>query len=451
MPLRARINGNYNPASPNITNKYQPLRAVQVATPGDDVAVQNMATNRIDTLNYVGVQVNSLTYISKNTIANYAVLEAGRNPPLVIVSSNRASWIAAGYQRAMTILGTLGVGNFTSVNDVRALQNGPVPFYLPVRMSAAESANTSVYMFVASEEYKYYRDELLDTGITVIGWRSDGYEALAGFGASRYAAMEFFKCINRQAGNPCPNIWMLDDNVCYIQGFPGFAGVNAQMTGGLLGNKIGLGFRGGDVVADAVLTALSVAGAPAAVAANAYVQALFLQQAVVWNVARFNTPPIAPVNPFTFSPYFITSAEDTSLANFLRANYTLNSCMYYAGCTILKGITTYDNSDGYLAVLRSKGDLINYCYGLKNDVPYATDMTPPNPPPTTLDGVATAGRLGTTAPPMLPVVAGSETIGQTYSKAVEQTLSLSVRAGVPPPANVFTPAIPHITSKLSIY
>src|ERR1700744_5236951 len=145
MPLSSALNVNYRPNSINVTEKYTPLNNIQVAKGGDTAVVQGMAQNRIDTFATIGVGINRLIYLTQdiNTIIDR---EKGNDPPLVVISSNRSTWINSGYRKAMEILQGLGEKYFTDVNDVRALQEGAVPFYLPVRLGEATAKKRTVYM-----------------------------------------------------------------------------------------------------------------------------------------------------------------------------------------------------------------------------------------------------------------------------------------------------------------
>lgn len=432
MALSSALNTTYKPSSVNVTQKYTPLLDLN-ATNADSVAVRNMAQNRIDAFTNLGVRVNRLTYLSAESITTYARREAGKSSPLAVISSNRSRWIKERYENAAGILDgiTPAVTNFTSVMDTRALSAGATPFYLPIRMSNLEAAARNVYIFVAHDEYNQYKRELNGTGITVIGWRTDGEEQLSGFGASRYAALEFFKYINRSNG-ASTSVWMLDDNVAYIRSFPGLAAVEGQ-----LGALFGLGFRGGTQAhTDPVFTAISQNAQPAPVAPGAHAQAPILQQAVLWNVALFNA------NSYSFSPYFITSAEDTSLTKFLGAA----NCEYYNGCEVLKGLATLDNTIGVRALQGSKRQLLDYCYRIKNDVPFACGAVPAA---NTLDQVIVAARSAATSPPRITDVATEESVAQTYSKALEQTLTAALANNVALPAATFNPGPLQITSKLT--
>lgn len=431
MALSSSLNTTYRPSSPNVTQKYTPLNNIQVST-GDTTAVQQIANGRIGAITSMGIRVDRLTFLADHTIDWYASREQGNNSPLVVVSSNRSAWIKNCYENAEGILSgiTPAVTNFNSVMDTRALQAGAVPFYIPIRMTAVEAATRNVYIFVAADEYNEYRTNLKDTGITVIGWRTDG-EAIAGFGASRYAALEFFKYINRTNGASA-SIWMLDDNVAYIRAFPGLAVVEGQ-----LGTSYGLGFKGStQVSSDSTFTAMSQNAQPAAAAATAHEKAPILQQAVLWNVNLFNA------SNYTFSPYFITSAEDTSLTKFLGQD----NCQFYGGCEIFKGMATYDNTIKVRALQGAKNLLIDYCYKAPPAIAFTSDVVSGAK---TLGEVIIAARDADTSPPKISGVASEETVGQTYSKAVEQILSAALDKKIALPAAVFTlTAPPQITSKL---
>lgn len=431
MALSSELNSSYRPSSALVTEKYTPLLNIK-ATKSDKETLKVAANNRIKIFQDIGIQVSRITYLSTESMGIYAAKELNKNSPLVVVSSNRSGWIKKGYDKANKILeeSSPPITNFNTVTDPLAFKNGAVPFYLPVRMSAQEAATRNVYIFVASDEYQTYYNALKDTNMTVIGWRTEGNERLSGFGASRYAALEFFKHLNKNY-NKCNSIWMLDDNVAYINTFPGLATVEAN-----LGTFFGLGFRGGTVVkdeSDFLKIAKTTIHPP--VAGNAYKDAPILQQAVLWNIKAF------VADNYSFSPYFITSAEDTSLTKFLG----LKKCKYYSGCEIIKGMTAPDNGLPARVFQAEKLNLISYCYKAKDEIPFSS---PAVPDIKTLSGVITAAREALTSPPKIPDIADQENISQTYSKAVEQILSAALDQNVPLPEGLFSLPVPSITTKL---
>ena len=437
MALSTNVNHSYRPSSTLVTDKYTPLLNIQADKP-DKAAIDNMVNNRIGTFATQNIQVDGLTFLSAQTIDQLSAGEQGKSPALVVISSNRSKWIKARYDNAEGIVqGILPVTtHFTSVMDTRALQAGAVPLFLPIRLGTVEAANRNVYVFVTPNEFQQYRTELAGTGVIVVAWRGDGVGRLAGFGASRYAALEFFKYINGQNNARCSRIWMIDDNVAYIRAFPGWGVVE-----GALGTGFGLGFKGTtNVTADGVYTSrISVDDQPAASTA-APATAPLLQQAVLWNVARFRE------TGYSFSPYFIASAEDSSLTKFLN-NLADTNCRYYSACEVFKGnVDVYDDAG---ARSKDRTDkfrrvLLAACYKGRNAVPITS---PDVLGATDLGAIITAARTAAKSPPRIPEVE-SETIEQTYSKAIEQLMSMALTLKIALPAAVFTPPAVAIDSKI---
>ena len=177
----------------------------------------------------------------------------------MVISSNRADWIKFGIDTAAVKLGALGADTFDNVSDLRALdvaglhtdvkngvkRNASPPIYCPQRLGAAPHRN--VYIVVHMSEYRKYKNVLEDTGITVVGWefvlpqvRPAGRGWAVGFGASRFAAIEFCKQLKTPAPPPAPPAgpvapwnyaWLFDDNVVALTNFAGLARVEAAMAG----------------------------------------------------------------------------------------------------------------------------------------------------------------------------------------------------------------------------
>lgn len=431
MALSSELNSSYRPSSALVTEKYTPLLEIKLEK-SDTKLIQEIVQNRIEVFADMDVKVDRLTYLAIESLEHYAELEVGKNPPMVVVSSNRSGWIKNGYDKANRILESIfpSEPSFKTVTDPRVLKEGPVPFYLPIRMTPEEASTRNVYLFVANDEYYTYYKAFKDTNITVIGWRTEGTLRLTGFGGSRYAALEFFKLLLSKY-KVCSSIWMLDDNVSYIRNFPGLAAVEGQ-----LGTLFGLGFNGGtQVIAESKFIEMAKLPAPTPVAANLHSEAPILQQAVLWSVAQFLKADLS------FSPYFITSAEDTSLTKFLG----LKNCKYYSGCKILKGETYPDQSIGVEVLQETKNILLNCCYQAKYDVPFSCAVVPQAK---TLSTVITEARDAATSPPKIVNVADEENLQQTYSKAVEQILSMALTKNIALPERLFKPPGLWIASKL---
>jgi hypothetical protein len=355
MAITASPNTSYNPDSANVTEKYTPLSPNEIGfDPADKATYSWLLTNRynvLKNLNQIGVPLDLA--VPDWTAIRTAEISAGRLPPLVVISSDRSKWIKAGIDAAAAKLAKLGLANFTNVSDLRALttQDGaPLaqspPIYCPTRVTA----NRGVYIVVQAGEYVTYKKALANTGITVVGYEFDRSRAprdtmLAGFGASRYAALEFCKELRRFAGAaaaggvmPWNYAWLVDDNVVAVSPFPGLTRLETAMGAGANIAAIGLGgkskaesFERNRVWADREIAAgrgVQTANLPDPVKPE------ILQQMVLWNIAYLDA------NHLNVSPIYVTSAEDTSIQNYFEMKGI--AYQWYGGLGIVKEMARAD-------------------------------------------------------------------------------------------------------------
>lgn len=376
MPISTDKNTNYGP--PLVNQKYAPLANIGVVNV-DGPIYSGLLANRDVMLRGAGLLGRQLRLAVPNW-ANTIAAEAGHLPPLVVVSSNRAGWIRAGLDAGINLAATLNLpgGNFANVSDLRALQdwNGAgisPPLYAPNRIGV----NRNVYVVVQMAEYRYYQATLAGiAGITPVGWefvRPPGTQAnlaMVGFGATRFAAMEFCKQLRQAAGAPWNAAWIIDDNTVALSNFAGFAAVEAA-----LGVNACAGFRGGTL---AVAQAGNKGWANTELAAGRGVQVGALpvsappgviQQAVLWNINFFD------VNRLNFGPVYISSAEDLSVANYFNSapiNY-----QFYNGIGIVKEHPTYDNRAGAQKVNQGRQALTAWIAAAESLNPPAGTPPPP--------------------------------------------------------------------------
>ncbi len=337
MAIELSVKSNYG--GNLVSQKYQPVETpvLQAADKNDCLAFANA---RIEKLSSVGKLPRTLDFfIGEHLQAILAAEELqDSKPPLVVISSNRSSWIADGFARAAGLLEDLNLQDFTDVSDVRALaprkwtnpgghyENDPRPvpaWYHPKRVN---DANRRVYVVVHYLEYgKYLRALSGVPNLYVIGWSfhnepgwlaAEQYPYL-GFGASRYAAIEFCKWLRVQSRKRWDFAWLVDDNLYYVNAFRGLVAAEAAM---LARGYVGLSF-GCATATDptdgifAKLKANKITGNPGGDYKNSkFTQDGVLQQAVLWNIAWLDQ------HHLNFSPYFLSSAEDTSLTNYLSFN-----------------------------------------------------------------------------------------------------------------------------------
>jgi len=393
-PVITDKNGNYG--GPAVTQKYSPLQNIGFVA-ADQAFYSALLTNRRTLLLNMNILPQPLNLAAPNWPAMIAA-EAGHAPPLVVISSNRANWILAGINAANRQLAALGgLANFDNASDLRALTAWAVPpqeisppIYCPTRIGPAP-LNRNVYVVVHSYEYQNYKATLAGTGITVIGWAFTPpvpvppMGLLAGFGASRFAAIEFCKALRNAAtvGGVAPwdFAWLFDDNVVALTNFPGFATVEAAMTPA----HVCAGFHGGSQ-AETSLT--NRTWARNEILAGRGIQTAnlpisqppgILQQAILWNIAYLDA------NRLNFGPVYVASGEDVSIGNYFNINVPPILYFYYVGNAAVPGInvrkevTTSDGSGGAGQVNTARSAYAGYFADAESAIPAAP--APPPPPP----------------------------------------------------------------------
>jgi hypothetical protein len=438
MPITTNKNTLYGP--PLVNQKYSPLLA-PVFNNVDRLIYTGLLNNRMRMLRAGGLIGQQLELTVPNWIATIAA-ENGHDSPLVVVSSNRAGWIRDGIDAGNTQLAVLGIPAYLSASDLRALTDlsnkgiSP-PLYAPSRIGA----NRNVYVVVNIAEYTLYKEKLAGTGITPVGWNfAKGVSAqrnmrMVGFGATRFAAMEFCKTLRQQvaaAGGAAPwnSAWIIDDNVVALSNFAGFAAVQ-----GVLGGHACAGFHGGTL---AQTPAADKAWALAQIAAGHGQQAAALpasappgivQQIALWNIDYFDN------NHLNFGPSFITSAEDLSITNYF--NNAAIPYQFYNGIGVVKEDPAYDNGGGAAALNKNRQDLARWITAAESATPPAgappppTQVQPANPAD---GGVQTLGNFITArvlpnAPAVAAQVNNANMQAQAKSQGVEQLTSGALNAG----------------------
>ena len=347
MHIPVKNNTNYGGSL--INQKYAPLdiNAVEIEVKAE-TEYKKLFNERITLLkkknllpNKLNLYANNWTTIQTNESATRAL------PPIVVVSSNRAKWMKEKYEDvASELLAQKNLTNFDDVNDIRALEWGPTLWYDPRRIN---DANRHVYIVVHQVEYEnYYEKQLKNTDMTIIGWAFEANsddETYVGFGASRFAAIEFCKYVfnvlcKPPLGAARQKAWLVDDNVVYVQGFPGFTTAEGKMNADVWG----LGFKGATKNStDDEIKELKVGTKDAMT--NLDDKGL-LQQCVLWNIYQLNKQYL------NFSPYFVSSNEDTSFSNYLQEK-NRSKLRVSSGATVFKAIPN-NGPDKKLGPLRKK-------------------------------------------------------------------------------------------------
>ncbi|MGH6873314.1 MAG: hypothetical protein ACREHE_17595 [Rhizomicrobium sp.] len=296
--MAARNNPNYG--GELINQKYSPLHDIILA-PDDHAYYRALFTGRINALTGINAYPpNAINFYADWDTVNPAVVAA--QAPMVVASTNRANWMQQALRNADAHVEFTGA--FTGYLDATTFDNDVVPWYAPLR------SGRPLYVVVHWSEYDYYNARIGGfANVTVVAYKfTTGPHVMdiAGFGASRYAALQLMIGLHYQKA------WAVDDNTVNINGFPNaLATIEAHMAGAVA-PIWGIGFGGatrnigpaglydGTVTFAAVPDNFALTGPG------------LLQQAVLWNVAQFAGANI------NFCPIFVSSNEDISLSNFLQ-------------------------------------------------------------------------------------------------------------------------------------
>jgi hypothetical protein len=338
--IKAQANLNYGGAQ--ALQKYNPLYNIRLSEDDEDKELcSKIFTNRSGLLANLGVLPGTLLLGAMNWQQIIDSEKERIKPPLVVVSSNRSNWIKAGIEAGDAKLKVLKFKppNFNGVTDLRALQMEGIhpPIYSPKRIERpGKLLDRNVYIVVAASEFSKYRANLKDTGITVIGWKFQGEQSLNGFGASRFAAIQFCKTLRANARNHWNYSWLFDDNVVAIEPFMGLDEAEKSIKNG---NYACFGFHGANVAnsnSDNYDWALKRKHS-----SNNYNENKgLLQQAVLWNIKYLTDEGL------NFPPIFLASAEDVSLSRYFDRK-EIPYC-FFKNNFIRKEITTYDGHSGLL-------------------------------------------------------------------------------------------------------
>lgn len=297
-----------------VNTKYNPFAPGLRLAEADKALYGKMLTNRTALLKSMNLMPRTLQLVCRD----WAVIERAevdKKPPLVVISSNRANWIKDGVAAADAELKKRDLDYFTSVNDFRALRatNGQTvspPIYCPSRLGA--DPQRSVFIVVHRSEYGKYKTALANSGMNVIGWGFEGPDEsppFVGFGASRFAAIEFCKTLRAKVndlGKVWDYAWLIDDNVVALENFAGLESVEAALA-----QKVCAAFKGANCPSPFTKIkswALAVGPPPNKLPpSNSYG---VLQQVGLWNIKLLADQFL------NFPPTFLTSAEDLSLTRY---------------------------------------------------------------------------------------------------------------------------------------
>lgn len=381
MPIGTDRNSTYGGTL--VTNKYSPLRSIVFHSSDNDI-YNGLMLNRWRLLNSTGLLPQPLNLAVTDWTATIES-EAGKRPPLVVISSNRSEWIKAGITAARTQRAYANASDLKALTFDNSYLASP-PIYCPTRIGDAGPRN--VYIVVHQFEYETYQKNLAGLGVNIVGWSfrvpRGGAARLVGFGASRFAAIEFCKELRKGAtvGERAPwnYAWLFDDNVVALSQFAGYLAVETAMTAGhacagfLGGTKVDTFPDNHDWAEDEIkagrgeqATELPKSEPPG-----------ILQQAVLWNIDYLTKQRL------NFGPTYVTSGEDVSLGNYL--NKFKIPYLYYKNIYVVKEEPRADNSAGSQWVRRSREELTAWFTELESSVP---DPAPSPPPPIKVQPIST--------------------------------------------------------------
>lgn len=445
MVLTVSLNTQYG--GPLVNQKYKPLDIVEPIPTSTQSFFSRILENRCALIeNTYGFTGDVKLYMdnwaaaiarehTRATAPAHGAVQC--RPPLVVISSNRSDWISKGFDSGLARAHLIGKqGNiFDGPSDFEALskrdeKSVTPPIYAPTRFIPPERqggwgrpVNRTVYVVVHKAEYATYKTALQSyPNVEVVGFRlgrrdvagqtppgPTGQAAtlklyLAGFGASRYAAIAFCKHMRESIGAQPGNsrvwdwAWLLDDNVVAIGGgFPNFEVLEDSLPAAAQG-PIAVGFKGGTLAGDpadhrkmADDWERSGRQPSTSVTAHDTDQGGPIQQVALWNIERMHTDHL------NFSPVFVNSAEDTSMLEVIRhasgtgggaAGARRYSYRFFGGYTVSKESTSYDlgstiskrQSQQQLTTDDHRDYLTKLMVQSEKTTPSA-QPTPPAPPP----------------------------------------------------------------------
>ena len=345
MATKVTPNTSYETGA-KVSTKYNPFDAYKLRLASTDKALYGkMLTNRTALLKKMNLMPRTLKLMCPKW-ADLEKAETGRKPPLVIISSNRSDWIKQGVAAADAELKKRNLTTFTGVSDFRALtatnnQTVSPPIYCPKRLGA--NPQRSVFILVHVSEYEKYAKALAGSGMNIIGWdfeRPKDEKPFVGFGASRFAAIEFCKSLRAKVavlGKVWDYAWLIDDNVVSLENFAGLEKVEAALAADT--TKVCAAFRGADApytFAAMKAWAATAPGPPSNLPAS--LSRGVLQQVGLWNIKLLADQFL------NFPPIYLTSAEDISLNRYF--NYKGIQYLYYDKIVVDKEVASVDTDGG---------------------------------------------------------------------------------------------------------
>ncbi len=397
MTIAAKNNTNYGGSL--INQKYSPLVNISL-----DDAVDDIFNRRGNTLSEIGAFPKVL-----NLYSNWAQIEPAVDvavAPMVVISSNRATWMAKLLENAQN----RGPINY---NDAKPFDEGETPWYAPWR-----SGGRTLYIIVHSTEYDYYVTAIVNAigvqpNIHVVGWNFSANSQtfdIVGFGASRFAAIQMVKFLGYNQA------WAVDDNVVNINGFPASLDIIEQ---NMTADITAIGFS----AATNNIDVADLYGAQVTFAAKAFdfggQEPGLLQQVVLWNLKC--------LKEINFSPYFVTSNEDVSFTNYLQRNDYIEKIIKPLSIIKLSPDNDVSNNGGRIEIPKRRTRMMQIFYNLE----YELEILP-------MDGVRTTLNQYVKDTILPNCLDKGQSSLLTHCRSVEQVLAFAVK-NFPVPNKVFDP------------
>lgn len=369
MPISIKYFGNYNPYGP-VTLKYNPLEDLKEKTYNDlntqDIQdIVDLIKSRYDTVRHFSFLENGwgFNFYLPTSLNNVRSNENVCNEfPIAVLSSGRSAGIKEALDNTSTIT------NIKDVDDPAAYQNGVSVFYDPARVNAPATNQRYVYILVNIIEYATYAENLKDyilskknpqSRLILVGWGLGARTAVTGllikptiaqnfplplgFGVTRMTVIFFFKELFKSSGaipaKANQRVFLCDDDVTFINGFPGFTELEGELIKQQKTTKMwSIGLKG-DTKREPLDEIKKIANGHSKITNIELIHG-FLQQAVLWDLGQ--------MAQFNFSPTFVSGKEDSSLDSFVgqeaTSNHTLSDYKAMVKSTkIIKASLTVDD------------------------------------------------------------------------------------------------------------
>ncbi|MDE1714214.1 hypothetical protein PWG14_16925 (plasmid) [Chromobacterium amazonense] len=382
----------------NITNKYAPLCNIVF----DD---QKTAHTFLDAFGKSrNIQFSGLELIT----TFQGKLTEDELTPIIIVSSGRSKWI---HDQIIKDINSLceydphdqttedinPLGKFDLIGYLKNkknyaeadphLNNRTPLWYSPLRTYDYNIKKLrKTFFIVHHQEYPHYKDKLekfKDIGFEIVGFKFtlNGEDAkIAGFGASRYAAIEFAKQIftppdENKLNNKVKNngttskknyAWIVDDNLAHIKNMENDLGVFEGRLKQNANAAYAIGFSGATKIENDIDVKLN----EDTIQKNFTIEKGLIQQAALWNISNI-AKDYSDKNKINFRVEFITSNEDTSFSAAQQDKFFITKA--FTNRKIFTDTDDINENTGLPKVNQEKSDLIKRSINLANQIKLQND------------------------------------------------------------------------------